>query len=352
MKIKSKGRYFLRGRIFWIAYHDGHSKEIRESTKSTDEAKAKQLLEFRLKQVSKAQIDDTPFTVPKARRMTVEQALLEFRTHYELHKLWCEKLHSTWKIVKAEFGPRRVEHITKGVIEAYQLRCKTDGFANATINRRVGLLLRAIKLAELTAPRVKKLPELNARQGFFEVWEVRRVIAHLPEDLGDAILFCFLSAWRRGEVLGLTWSDLMGDVIMLPADRSKNRQPRQLPLTGELSELIDRRRKLANGPLIFHLTDSPNRVGDFRKAWKTACKLAGVPGRLVHDLRRSSIRDAVRGGTPERIVMQKSGHKTRAVFDRYNIVSEADLRNEQERTETYRRALEEKQMQSGSTSVQ
>jgi integrase len=180
--------------------------------------------------------------------------------------------------------------------------------------------------------------------------------------------FDYLTGWRKGEITSLEWADVEGDVVRLKGINAKNGEGRQVVLNGPLAELIERRKAARHvekdgtvmlSTFIFHLDGEP--VGDFRKAWATACVEARLgqfickkcdqpvnghtceqcnaetryEGRLFHDLRRTAVRNMVRACVPEKVAMTISGHKTRSIFDRYNIVNESDLREAMQLTQTY-----------------
>jgi integrase len=216
-----------------------------------------------------------------------------------------------------------------------------EGKKPATLNRETQLLGQAFRLAQerrlvQRVPHIRHLPERNARQGFFAQDEFEKVVEHLPPYLKDFARFTYLSGWRKGEISKLRCSDVdqQGRVSRLRPEISKTQDGRVLVLHGELWEIVERRwLERTMVPWIFHRKERP--IGDIKKAWKTACNKAGVPGKLFHDLRRTAVRNMVRAGVPERVAMAVSGHRTRSIFDRYNIVNEDDLRDAMTKTQIY-----------------
>jgi integrase len=224
---------------------------------------------------------------------------------------------------------------------------------NATINRELALLKHAFYLGWKSTPRkvanvpyIPMLEEHNVRTGFFEHNQFVALRAALPEHLRSVLTFAYYTGCRRGEILTLKWSqvDLSERVVRLEPGTTKNDQARILPLTTELYETLAMQRSVRDTkfpacPWLF-FNESGSKIGRFQRSWRTACEAAklaagGVPGRLFHDLRRSGVRNLIRAGVPDSVAIRISGHKTRSVFERYNIVSERDLHDAARKLEIY-----------------
>ena len=122
-------------------------------------------------------------------------------------------------------------------------------------------------------------------------------------------------------------------IVRLDVGTTKNERGRVLPF-GELQELhaaLKEQKRLSQDlsrhgvicPWVFNRDGKPIR--SFKGAWEVACRAAGCPGRIPHDLRRTAVRNFERAGVPRSIAMQITGHKTESVYRRYDIVDEADL---------------------------
>lgn len=273
------------------------------------------------------------------------------------------RLHLTpyfrgWKLVE----------ITTPAIKAYTKARRTAGAAAGTINRELDVVRRIFTLAVqggvvLYQPHVPRLQEHNVRGGFFEREAFESVRRRLPAPLQPVVTLAYITGWRiDSEVLPLEWRnvDFPAGEISLDPEVTKNDQPRTFPLTAELRDVLTAQRQAADAvvatgqlcPWVFFrlvatgrrglsvhhtghaaIVPTPKRIVRFNKAWTTACRLAGQPGKIPHDFRRTAIRNMVRRGVPERVAMQLTGHKTRSIFERYNIVSPGDLRDAAARLE-------------------
>ena len=201
------------------------------------------------------------------------------------------------------------------------------------------LAIQAGKL--LTRPYVPMLAENNVRTGSFDREQIDSVIGHLPEALRPMVTFAYITGWRiPSEVLTLQWRqvDLDAGTVRLDPGTTKSGEGRVIHMTGDLRAVLESQRAITDAyqkergkicPWVFHRNGEQIRV--FRTAWQTACRLAGCPGRIPHDLRRTAVPNFVRAGVSEHVATKLSGQKTASVFRRYDIVSDSDLIDAAER---------------------
>ena len=368
------GQIRKRGNKYQIRYYrDG--KRHEESSHSDKKEVARDLLRKREGAIA----DGVPVTA-KINRFRFDEAARDLITEYKVNKRRSldELERRIEKHLAPFFGSSRMASITTSGIRTYiaerqsateitkkaytikrkdgttmtvpEQRWPTKGATNAEINRELTILKRMFTLAMqagklLHRPHVPMLEERNTRKGFLELEMLHGVLEHLSEPLRPVIEFAYITGWRiPSEVLTLEWRqvDFKAGEVRLDPETTKNREGRVFPMTDDLRALLEscyaehQRLKLAGKimPRVFFRMVAKGRKGPkeprpiraFNKAWTTACAAAGCPGRIPHDLRRTAVRNMVRRGVPERVAMQLAGHKTRSVFDRYNIVSSGDLR--------------------------
>jgi len=239
-------------------------------------------------------------------------------------------------------GFDRAMDITLDRVKAYQAHRLQEKASNATVNREVAILGRMLSLVFKAGklsrkPRFDMLAENNVRQGFLEHGDFLKLVSNLRDRLKPIVEFLYLSGWRKGEAQKLEWRDvdLHGRAVRLRIENSKNKEARVLPLTGRLLELVQEQLKARRLDCTYVFHRRGKRIGDFTKAWKTACTNSGLAGTLVHDLRRCAARNLSRAGVPEAVAMEMTGHKTRSMYRRYRIVDEKDLREAAERLQAH-----------------
>jgi integrase len=248
--------------------------------------------------------------------------------------------------LRTVFGGTPAAEITPAAIRQYQIKRRQEGMSAASVNRETSGLSRMFRLG-IELGRIQEMPkfpqrlqENPPRQGFFEHEDYLKVRSYLPSSYQDILDFAYYSGWRRREVTELTWDevDLPGRVVRLSPSRSKTKAGRLLPISQPLRQVLDRRAKRRKRTDVLVFKRDGITVRQWKSAWAAACRRAGVPGRLFHDCRRTAARNLIRAGVPERVAMMLTGHKTRCVFDRYNIVNERELATASDRLAEYVRS--------------
>ena len=327
----------LRGRIWWIRYCR-NGRRFDESSRSRKKGEALRLLKLREGAVAQGRV-----VTPAMGRKTVDEILDDLITEQKANgRKSAEHVKRRVDLhVRPYLGYMRCGEVTTATVNAYIAHRLEAGAKPATVNRELAALKRAFRLARrasliVDTPYIPMLREANARQGFLEPEQLAKVIDHLPSYVRPVIRFAAITGWRiPSEVLSLTWAqvDLKAGEVRLDPNTTKNSEGRTFVI-GPLrtlrevleQQLVEHKALKKRGvicPWVFHRNGK--RIKIIKHCWDTACRLAGCPGRIPHDLRRTAIRAMVRAGISEHTAMMMSGHKTASVFRRYAIVSTQDL---------------------------
>jgi integrase len=336
------GQIRKRGTFYQIRYYR-NGQRIEESTGFTKYDEARTLLKDREGDISKG----IPITATST-RLTYDDAVKDVIADYTVNgkKSKGHVERRSKRHLEPVFGGRTLASITAADVRAFAAeRMKADA-APAEINRELAILRRAFRLASEAdkyhgrIPKIRLLQERNVRQGFVDDTMIAAILEKLPEALRPLVTFAYVTGWRvQSEVLPLEWRhvDRKAGEVRLEPGTTKNQAGRVFPFTDTLRALLGELWAEHEGltkagticPYVFHRNG--RRIKNLRKSWEDACTAAGHPGKLLHDLRRSAVRNMERAGLSRSVAMQLTGHKTEAVYRRYAITSEADLREGVER---------------------
>src|SRR5713101_7510000 len=340
---RGQGSVYLpsNSRNWWIKF----SANGRVIQKSAETESRRETLDFLkaeiLKHASGEAVDNG--------KVSVEQLYDVLLADYRINQksLWWAELN--WnKHLKPFFGTMQAKIVGTDTLSRYIEARRAEKAANGSINRELSLLQRAFMLGYESQPRkvvrpirFHRLAESKPRQGFIEHKQYDALAVNCS-DLFMRTMLClsYSFGFRKSELLSLKVSDVNLIAGTLQLRDSKNGEARKVSLTGDAKNLLAAcvAGKSAEDA-VFTRGKGTKAVADFRGTWDKITLSAGCSGLLFHDLRRSAVRNMVRGGIPETVCMKISGHRTRNVFDRYNITSERDLADAARKIElSYRQA--------------
>jgi integrase len=356
-RAKGEGSVLLmKGCLIYYAQFYQHGKQIRIST--GERVKAKALKELR-RLMGRSEAGLMPVT--ELRKITYGQLRAGLLSNYvergnrslETRADGQETIGGL-KALDEFFGfseespGASVTQITTDAGRKFVRERQAAGFSAATINRSLACLRRMLRIAYedgklQVVPVIRLLKEPAARKGFLPVEKFEELLGALPSYLRPLILLLYWCGVRLGEARVIEWSqvNLKERLVRLESDQTKNNEARTVPLPAVLVDILS-----GVKPKTGRVFDDTN----LRAEWAQACAAVGLgerkkqksksgftwytySGLIVHDLRRSAIRNLVRAGVPEKTAMAISGHKTRSVFDRYTIVSTEDITNAMRRVE-------------------
>lgn len=245
------------------------------------------------------------------------------------------------KHLKRLLGPRVAIKLTREDVEWYRQRRLSEPTRSgrppspATLDREVALLKRIVsyqvECGKLSRNPIAKVPLLNVpntRDMVLRGSMLERIKKAAPPAAAQMIEFDVEAGLRKSELRILRWDqiDFAAGCIRLNGKDTKTDRPRVVYLSERAKEILRQIPRQLHAKFVWVNPKTGRPWSDPYKMLRRACRELGLNGIWFHDLRRTFVTDTRRIGVPESVVMKLSGHRTRNVFDRYNIIDESDLK--------------------------
>ncbi len=325
------------GKTYWIEYYENGQRK-RERIGPNKEA-----AEHRLRDVLKARTEERYIEKDPASRLSLGEICEWYLKLPEVKAkdsfIRDEEFTQHLKRILGE--SIKIKYITPGKLESYQQqrlsepspRHKGETIRPATVNKEITCLktifnraVRHKKLIHNPITRIKRLPENNIRMRVLSTDEFKKLVDACPIHIEPIVEMAFYMGLRRSEITELTWAevDLQRGFVRLSAERTKSDQARAIPIHPIVEETLKKLPRGLHTDRVFLL----NGVSfeEFRKAFKKACKNAGIMDFTFHDLRHCALNNLRLAGNDYFKIMALSGHRTMSCFKRYNLVTEEELK--------------------------
>jgi integrase len=350
-------KYESRGRVYfridsWLMKPDGTPFRFRQSKIPTREQAVALLAKVRTEC-----FEGRYFDRRKVVHFTVEEIL-------EAYLPISRRDNRSWRMDESKarniirhIGKRSAASLTQRDVDDYRnLRFAEGGRrgdrpAPATLDRETALLKRALNYAVKCGQLdrhplygVEMLNVPNVRRVVIDEATFAKLVEAADPEFRPILLVAYDTGMRKDEIRTLRWEqvDLKEGYISLSHEDTKTATSRRVYLTSRVIEAIKQVPRHLESPYVFTSSRTGTMWKELRRFFTRACERAGVSTETwFHDLRRSFVTNARRRGVPESVVMRMSGHKTRSVFDRYNVVDDTDVKLAVAQIEAARRKEEE-----------
>ncbi len=324
---KDEKGYFLDYRV----EADGLSRRKRVRLGLIPMAQAKRILAEHYQEIANGK-----YLAEERPRVTFNEAADSFLAFSEARKKSHRRDLVSVKALRAFFGARPLESLTPNLVEDYlafrKKKAEERGrsLKGSTLNREMACLKTIVRRA-LINRQIDRNPveglrmfRETSRNRTLTSEEFQRLLDHCSPHYQPVVQLAYDTGMRRGEITGLKWDqvDLKAGVITLKSEDTKTQEQREIPLDEGLKDLFQKIPKVLGSPFVFNFRG--HGLKDPKTAFLRACQRAKISDFRFHDLRHCAVTNFRKAGVSDSTIMSISGHKTYAVFRKYDRIDRED----------------------------